>query len=70
MLDLADACGQSLRSLQRRFNEAFGISPEEFLIKTRVSEAMKLLQLRDQLNRRSNRQPVRICGCEKLVRSI
>jgi AraC-like DNA-binding protein len=44
MLDLADACGQSLRSLQRRFNEAFGISPQEFLIKTRVSEAMKLLQ--------------------------
>ena len=44
MLDLADACGQSLRSLQRRFNEAFGISPQEFLMKTRVSEAMKLLQ--------------------------
>ena len=44
MLDVADSCGQSLRSLQRRFNEAFGISPQEFLIKTRVSEAMKLLQ--------------------------
>jgi AraC-like DNA-binding protein len=43
MLDLADSCGQSLRSLQRRFKEAFGISPQEFLIKTRVSEAMKLL---------------------------
>ena len=44
LLDLADSCGQSLRSLQRRFNEAFGISPLEFLLKTRVSEAMKLLR--------------------------
>ena len=44
MLDLADSCGLSLRSLQRRFNEAFGISPKEFLVKTRVIEAMKLLE--------------------------
>jgi len=44
MLDLANECGQSLRSLQRRFKEAFGISPQEFLLKTRVLEAMNLLR--------------------------
>ena len=43
MLALATECGQSLRNLQRRFLAAFGISPQEFLIKTRVLAAMRLL---------------------------
>ncbi|MDB6076014.1 MAG: AraC family transcriptional regulator, partial [Verrucomicrobiaceae bacterium] len=41
---LAMACGQSLRQLQRRFQEAFGITPQEFLIKTRVLAAIRLLE--------------------------
>jgi AraC-like DNA-binding protein len=44
MEDVARACGQSLRQLQRRFQSAFGISPQEFLIRTRVTEAMKLIE--------------------------
>ena len=42
--DLAKACGQSVRQLQRRFQTAFGITPQEFLIRTRVLEATKLLE--------------------------
>ena len=42
--DVARACGQSLRQLQRRFQSAFGITPQEFLIRTRVMEAMKLVE--------------------------
>ena len=42
--ELAIACGQSLRQLQRRFQEAFGITPQEFLIKTRVLAAIRLLE--------------------------
>lgn len=42
--DVAAACGQSLRQLQRRFHTAFGITPQEFLIKTRVLAAMRLLE--------------------------
>jgi transcriptional regulator GlxA family with amidase domain len=30
--------------LQRRFQSAFGITPQEFLIRTRVLEATKLLE--------------------------
>jgi len=41
---LATACGQSLRQLQRRFATAFGITPQEFLIRTRVLEATRLLE--------------------------
>ncbi|MCB1208884.1 MAG: helix-turn-helix domain-containing protein [Verrucomicrobiales bacterium] len=41
---LATACGQSLRQLQRRFSTAFGITPQEFLIRTRVLEATRLLE--------------------------
>ncbi len=43
MAAVATASGQSLRQLQRCFQNAFGISPQEFLIKTRVLAAMKLL---------------------------
>lgn len=40
---LAESCGLTHRNLQRRFQTAFGISPQEFLIKTRVLAAMRLL---------------------------
>jgi len=40
---LAESCGMTLRNLQRRFQIAFGISPQEFLIKTRVLASMRLL---------------------------
>lgn len=42
--DIARSCGQSLRQLQRRFQSAFGITPQEFLLRTRVLEATKLLE--------------------------
>ena len=42
--DVARSCGQSLRQLQRRFQAAFGITPQEFLIKTRVLAAIRLLE--------------------------
>lgn len=42
--DVARACGQSLRQLQRRFQSTFGISPQEFLVKTRVLAAARLLE--------------------------
>ena len=40
---VVESCGLTLRNLQRRFQTAFGISPQEFLIKTRVLAAMRLL---------------------------
>jgi AraC-like DNA-binding protein len=42
--ELAMNCGQSVRQLQRRFATAFGITPQEFLIRTRVLEATRLLE--------------------------
>ncbi len=42
--EVARACGLSVRHFQRRFKVAFGFSPQEFLMKTRVSAAMKLLE--------------------------
>jgi AraC-like DNA-binding protein len=42
--EVAWTCGQSVRQLQRRFQTAFGISPQEFLIKTRVLAAQRLLE--------------------------
>ena len=44
LADVATACGQSLRQLQRRFQSAFAITPQEFLIKTRVLAAIRLLE--------------------------
>lgn len=41
---VAEACGESLRQLQRRFHSAFGTSPQEFLIKTRVVAAASMLE--------------------------
>lgn len=43
---VAQACGQSIRQLQRRFQSAFGLTPQEFLIKTRVLAATRLLENR------------------------
>lgn len=42
--EVARACGLSLRHLQRRFQDSFGFSPQEFLVKTRVLTAMQLLE--------------------------
>ncbi len=42
--NVAEACGESLRQLQRRFQSAFGTSPQDFLIKTRVLTAARLLE--------------------------
>lgn len=42
--EVAKSCGQSLRQLQRRFQRAFGITPQEFLLKTRVLAAMRMLR--------------------------
>ena len=42
--DVADACFQSLRQLQRQFHTAFGVTPQEFLLKTRVIAATRLLE--------------------------
>ncbi|HCN79253.1 MAG TPA: AraC family transcriptional regulator [Verrucomicrobiales bacterium] len=45
--EVAGICGESLRQLQRRFLIAFGIGPQEFLIKTRVLAAARLLDESD-----------------------
>jgi AraC-like DNA-binding protein len=42
--DVARQCGQSLRQLQRRFRGAFAITPQEFLMRTRVLAAARLLE--------------------------
>jgi len=44
---VAESCGQSLRQLQRRFQSAFGITAQEFLIRTRVVAAARLLDETD-----------------------
>jgi AraC-like DNA-binding protein len=42
--DVARKCGLSMRHFQRRFQHAFGFSPQEFVMKTRVTAALKLLE--------------------------
>lgn len=42
--DVARAAGQSLRQLQRQFRSTFGISPQEFLIMTRIISAQRMLE--------------------------
>lgn len=56
--DIAELCGQSVRQLQRRFQSAFGISPQEFLLKTRVLAAVRLLEE----TRLSNAEIAHRCG--------
>lgn len=46
--DLARSVGLSPRQIERQFKEFFGISPHEYLVKTRVKAAAKLLQHTDQ----------------------
>jgi AraC-like DNA-binding protein len=41
---VARRCGQSVRQLQRRFHAAFGIPPQEFLLRTRILAAQRLLE--------------------------
>ena len=42
--NVARDCGLSVRHFQRRFQHACGFSPQEFLMKTRVIAAMKLIE--------------------------
>ncbi|WP_240772723.1 AraC family transcriptional regulator [Phragmitibacter flavus] len=44
LAEVAGKCGLSMRHFQRRFQQAFGFSPQEFLMKTRVAAAMKQLE--------------------------
>ncbi len=41
---LAAECGLSLRAMQRQFRRVFGLTPQEFLMKTRVAAACRLLR--------------------------
>ncbi len=58
LYEVACECGQSLRQMQRSFQSAFGMSPQEFLIKTRVLAAMAQL---DE-TRQSITEIARSCG--------
>jgi AraC-like DNA-binding protein len=42
--EVARKCGLSMRHFQRRFQHTFGFSPQEFLIKTRVTAALRMLE--------------------------
>ena len=42
--EVAQACGQSLRQLQRHFQSAFACTPQEFLLRTRILAATRLLE--------------------------
>ena len=44
MQALAAECGLSLRALQRQFRRVFSLTPQEFLLKTRVAAACRLLR--------------------------
>ncbi len=56
--EISRICGQSLRQLQRRFRIAFGITPQEFLIKTRVLASQRLLEETS----RNAAEIARLCG--------
>ena len=56
--EIARAAGQSLRQLQRKFRSAFGISPQEFLIVTRIVSSQRLLEGSDL----SSAEIARSCG--------
>lgn len=45
---LAGECGLSVRALQRQFRRVFGLTPQEFLMKTRVAAACRLLRTTDR----------------------
>jgi AraC-like DNA-binding protein len=56
--EISRTCGQSLRQLQRRFRTAFGNTPQEFLIKTRVLAAQRMLEE----SSRNAAEIARLCG--------
>lgn len=56
--EVARRCGQSVRQLQRRFQTALGIPPQEFLLKTRVLAAQRLMDATSL----SNSEVARNCG--------
>lgn len=56
--EVARRCGQSVRQLQRRFQTALGISPQEFLLKTRVLAAQRLMDTTSS----STSEVARSCG--------
>ena len=56
--EISRTCGQSLRQLQRNFRTAFGITPQEFLIKTRVLAAQRMLEE----SSRNAAEIARLCG--------
>ena len=45
---LAAECGLSVRAMQRQFRRVFGLTPQEFLMKTRVAAACRLLRTTDR----------------------
>jgi AraC-like DNA-binding protein len=45
---LAGECGLSVRALQRQFHRVFSLTPQEFLIKTRIAAACRLLRTTDR----------------------
>jgi AraC-like DNA-binding protein len=46
--DLARASGLSERNLNRKFQEAFGMAPHEFVMRTRIQAASEALARSDQ----------------------
>ena len=45
--ELAVLCGQSVRQLERKFHAAFGMSPQTFIMKTRIRSACETLRASD-----------------------
>jgi len=45
---LADACGLSVRQLQRRFTEALGLSPRDYWMKCRIRAACESIRRGDE----------------------
>ena len=53
---LADACGLSVRQLQRRFTDALGLSPREYWMKCRIRSACEsILKGEEKLGALSDR---------------
>ncbi len=44
MAEVGRRCGRSVRQLQRRFQSAFGMAPQAFLVLTRVVAATRMLE--------------------------
>ena len=59
--EVARQCGQSLRQLQRRFQEAIGVTPQEFLMRTRGARGHAIIG-RNVPRRRGDRRALRLRG--------